>query len=298
MNTGRHHFIWIFASLLVSVSTPLWATEGGGSSDALGSENYLVGAMPPPGWYGLVYGQHYSADNVIGNDGRSIPIDFRVRANAIAPRLIWVTDQKVLGGSLAFHAVAPLVDLSVAVNGNRDHAKGLGDITVGAALGYHYSDKFHAVYGLDVITPTGKYDRDRLANLGRNYWSVEPVAAFSYLDPDGLNWDLKLMYNFNAKNPATGYTSGQEFHSDYSFGWGLGNGWVVGLGGYFYRQVTDDRQNGESISDNKGRAFAIGPSLKYTSNHGWFVTAKWQQESNVRNRAEGDAYWVKLVVPF
>ncbi|WP_238216809.1 transporter, partial [Pseudomonas sp. PAGU 2196] len=94
------------------------------------------------------------------------------------------------------------------------------------------------------------------------------------------------------------YRSGQEFHVDYAVGWGLGNGWVLGVGGYYYRQTTDDRQDGERIEDNKGRSFAIGPSIKYSGEEGWFVTAKWSKETEVRNRAQGDAYWVKLTLPF
>jgi hypothetical protein len=73
---------------------------------------------------------------------------------------------------------------------------------------------------------------------------------------------------------------------------------VLGVGGYYYRQTTDDRQSGETIEDNKGRALAIGPSIKYTSKEGWFVTGKWEQKTEVRNRAQGNAYWMKLTVPF
>ncbi|MCY1411078.1 hypothetical protein D3C76_1586400 [compost metagenome] len=124
------------------------------------------------------------------------------------------------------------------------------------------------------------------------------MLAVSYVDPDGLNVDVKTMYDFNMENPATDYRSGQELHMDYAIGWGLGNGWVIGVGGYAYRQTTDDRQDGQTIEDNKGRAFAIGPSVKYTSKDGWFLTAKWEQETEVRNRADGEAYWLKLTVPF
>jgi len=35
----------------------------------------------------------------------------------------------------------------------------------------------------------------------------------------------------------------------------------------------------------KGRSFAIGPSIKYSGEGGWFVTAKWSKETEVRNRA-------------
>lgn len=274
------------------------ATEGGGSTYPMGAENYLSGAMPPPGFYAQVYGGHYEADSLRGNNGEKLPVDFQVQANSIAPRLIWVTDQQVLGASLAFHTIVPLVDLKVDLNGQSQRKQGLGDIIFGPALGYHLSDKLHTIVALDFLAPTGEYDRHDLANIGRNYWGIEPVFAVSYIDPAGWNIDAKTMYDFNLKNHATDYTSGQELHMDYAVGWGLGNGWVVGVGGYAYRQTTNDRQYGETIEDNKGRAFAMGPSVKYTSNKGWFLTAKWEQETDVRNRAEGDAYWMKLTIPF
>ena len=53
----------------------------------------------------------------------------------------------------------------------------------------------------------------------------------------------------------------------------------------------------QSGTYNKGRAFAIGPSVKYDSGKGWFVTAKWQKELAVRNRPEGSAVWLKAVFP-
>lgn len=274
------------------------ATEGGGSMYPMGAENYLSGAMPPPGLYGTVYAQHYRADRLRGNDGRQLPVDFRLRADVIAPRVVWVTEQKVLGGSLAFHAIAPLVELKVSLDGASQRKRELGDITFGPGLGYHYSEKMHAAYGIDFFAPTGRFDCDDLVNIGRNYWTVQPVAAFSYVDPDGLNIDIKTMYDFNLRNRETDYRSGQELHADYAIGWGLRNGWVLGVGGYVYRQTTDDDVRGERVDDNKGRAFAIGPSIKYSSQQGWFVTAKWQQERAVRNRAEGEAYWLKLVFPF
>ncbi|MDD2055017.1 transporter [Pseudomonas putida] len=274
------------------------ATEGGGSTYPMGAENYLSGAMPPPGRYAQFYIGHYEADSLRGNDGRKLPVDFRVRANSIAPRFVWVTEQQVLGGNLAFHAIVPLVDLKVEINGHSQRKRGLGDIIFGPALGYHLSEKMHAIVALDLLAPTGEYDRHDQTNIGRNYWGIEPVLALSYIDPAGLNIDAKIMYDFNLRNPDTDYRSGQELHMDYALGWGLNNGWVVGVGGYAYRQTTDDRQYGERIEDNKGRVFSIGPSVKYTSREGWFLTAKWEQETQVRNRAQGDAYWVKLTVPF
>ncbi len=194
--------------------------------------------------------------------------------------------------------IVPLVDLKVELNGQSQSKQGLGDIIFGPALGFHHSEKLHSIVALDFIAPSGDYDRGDLANIGRNYWVVEPVVAVSYIDPNGLNVDVKTMYDFNLRNKATDYRSGQELHADYAVGWGLGNGWVVGVGGYILQQTTDDRQDGDRVEDNKGRTIAIGPSVKYTSEKGWFLTAKWEQETQVRNRAEGNAYRVKLTIPF
>ncbi|MGV6477384.1 transporter [Azotobacter vinelandii] len=78
---------------------------------------------------------------------------------------------------------------------------------------------------------------------------------------------------------------------------GVTPNWVVGVGGYAYWQTTDDFQNGDRIHNNRGRSFAIGPAVKYTSSDGWFFSLKWQKESNVRNKPEGEAMWLKLTVP-
>lgn len=292
----QFHYV-MMGSVLVMALPQVQATEGGGSSYPMGAENYMTGAMPPPGFYGQIFAESYRANELRDNRGGKAVDDFHLSADVIAPRLIWVTEQKVFDGALAFHVNVPLVDLRVDVNGQHQSKKGLGDVIFGPALGYHYSDKSHALYALDIFAPTGRYDRGDLANIGRNYWAFEPIVAFSYVDPVGLNADIKAMYDFNLRNSDTDYRSGQELHADYSLGWGVGYGWVLGVGGYIYHQTTDDRQDGNRLEDNKGRAFAIGPSIKYSGASGWFVTAKWQKESDVRNRPEGEAYWIKLTVP-
>ncbi|MBF5005769.1 SphA family protein [Diaphorobacter caeni] len=276
------------------------ATEGGGSIYPVGVENYACCALPPPGLYGMAFGQVYSADRVRDNNGNTVtPDGFKVRANVIAPRVVWVTKETVAGASLAFHAIVPLVDLKVTpAPGISQHKTGIGDITFGPALGWHLSDKMHTLLALDIYAPTGDYDKKNIANIGRNYWAVQPVAGFSYMDRSGLNADLKGMYTFNFKNSDTDYRSGQEFIADYSVGWGFGNGFVAGMGGYLYQQVSNDKLHGSTVANNKGRAFAIGPNIKYDSGKGWFVTAKYQMETSVRNRADGKAFWVKAVVPF
>lgn len=286
------------AASLLAVLSAAHATEGGGSTYAHGTENFMGGALPPPGVYGLVYANHYSADRMNDATGKSLGIPgFKVRATAIVPRLVWVSGIKVFGGDLAAHALMPLVNLKVSAMGASQSKSGLGDVTAGLGLGYHHSPQLHSVMALDFILPTGRYDQNDMANIGRNYASIDPVYALTYVDPNGFNGDLRIGYLINQRNKDTDYTSGDEFHFDYAAGWGLGNGWTVGVGGDYRQQARLDKQAGVKLANSKTSGMAIGPNVKYDSGKGWFVTAKWQFESKVKNGTEGNALWVKAVFP-
>ena len=292
-------FRWAAVALAASACLNASATEGGGSIYPHGVENYMAGALPPPGVYGIVYGESYSADRVNDAQGHDLHIpDFKVTANVIALRPVWVTGAKLGGGDVVLHSIIPLVNLDVKVAGVSQSKTGVGDITVGAGVGFHHSANLHSIVALDVMLPTGGYTQGDQANIGRNYRSFEPVYAVSWVDPGGFNADAKFGYLINSRNKDTDYRSGSEFHFDYSLGWALGSGWTAGVGGYYYRQMSDDNVAGVDVANSRGKALAIGPSVKYDSGQGWFVTAKWQKETGVENRAQGQALWLKAVFPF
>jgi hypothetical protein len=275
------------------------AGEGGGSSYNGGVENYLTGAAPPPGFYVVEYGNVYRADKLKDALGNDVPLPvFKVAANALATRFVWSTKTMVAGGNVVWHAIVPLVDLKVTVPGLSQRKTGLGDITFGPAIAFHHSPSLHSVAALDFVAPVGGYDKNDLTNIGRNYWSIQPVYTVSTINRAGFNGDFKLTGNFSRRNGDTDYKSGNEIYLDYSAGWGLGNGWVLGVGGYVMRQLSNDTSAGASVPDSKGSAFAIGPSLMYDNGKGWFITAKWQREMSARNRAEGSALWIKTILPF
>ncbi len=274
------------------------ATEGGGvGAYPDGLDNYLSGALPPPGVYALFYGGHIHYNKLVGNHGEQIPVPgFKVNVNVLAPRLVWVTEQPVLGGQLAYHAVVPLLDVTTDVAGHHDNSKGIGDITFGPALGYHPAPDLAYVLGVNVNAPTGHYDRNDLSSLGKNYWTAQPVGAISYFPAYGINADLKVMYDFNFKNSETETTSGQALHADYALGWGFGNGFVAGIGGYIFQQITND--SGPNSAQGKASALAIGPSIRYANDKGWLIAAKWQKDFAVNNRPAGSQIFLKAAIPF
>lgn len=275
------------------------ATESGGSTYPA-AENYLMGAAPPPGFYVLGYGKVYSSTKNTDNNGNpnaGTP-NFKLDANVAVARFVWSTDKQVMGGNLLVHAIIPVVDITLGIGANSQHKTGVGDITLGSGVGFHHSQNLHSVVGVDIVAPTGDYKSTDLANTGRNYWSIQPTYLMSYIDPKGFNGDFKLTYNINRMNSATNYMSGDELFIDYSVGYGLGNGWTVGVGGYWTQQQTDDSGSGAIYGANKKSGYAIGPSIKYETPSHWFITAKFQQEQNMRNTAEGSAFWVKALIPF
>lgn len=171
-------------------------------------------------------------------------------------------------------------------------------MSLGTGVAWHHSPQLHSVVALDLVLPVGGYDASRSVNIGRNYASIQPAYLVSWIDPNGLNADAKVGGSVNRTNKDTGYRSGNEINIDYALGWGLGNGWVVGLGGNIYQQLSEDKSNGQAVSGSKGRAYSVGSNLKYDSGKGWFITAKVSKEFRVRSRAEGTQLWLKTTIPF
>jgi len=71
----------------------------------------------------------------------------------------------------------------------------------------------------------------------------------------------------------------------------------LGLGGYYRKQTQLDKQMGVELPNSKTSGMAIGPSIKYDSRCGWFLTAKWQLEKNMKNSAQGNALWLRAALP-
>jgi hypothetical protein len=147
----RPRTVHALAALAALLCSPVFATEGGGSIYANGVENFLSGALPPPGFYPIVYGTRYHATALrdeSGNDIAGAIGGFRADVTGIVPRFVWVTDTKVLGGQLAFHTIVPLLNVDVRVGPNAQSKTGIGDINLAAALGYHLSEKLHYAVAL------------------------------------------------------------------------------------------------------------------------------------------------------
>jgi hypothetical protein len=297
--------ICVVLSILLLINTDAKATENGVTSGATGAEDFMGGALPPPGFYYLNYATYYSADALKDNNGNKIPGKFSIGAFADINRFVYITKYKILGADYGFQAIVPLVNLNLTVTtpgGPMSQSQfAVADLVVTPLiLGWH-SKNWHFVFGLDAFLPTGPYDKTKIVNVGRNYWTTEIAAAFTYMSDNGIEFSNKFMYDINFKNNDTDYTSGNEFHVDSLLGYHLGP-WKIGANAYYYKQITNDsvgsKYAGPPIIDgNKGQVFGIGPAIGYEYNHIHFAL-KYQKEMSAQNRFEGDRFWFKIAIPF
>ena len=269
------------------------ATENGGGAYVNGAEGFLAGAVPPPGNYFLNYFVFYSAGEFKGPNAP--PGDFNVAVTADVLRYIHVSDKKIFGGFWGWHVCVPLVNTDVTLVGQNYNKFALGDIIVDPVLISWHSKNYHSAVGVDVFVPTGEYDATNPASPGRNYWTFEPIYAFTFVSDKNFEVSAKIMYDINTKNSTTNYTSGQEFHFDYAVGQRIKNA-TVGLAGYYYQQMTKDTGTGAAPNGNKGKVFAIGPQVKIDAGNKMFYIT-YDKEFAVENRPEGGVFWLKFVSP-
>jgi hypothetical protein len=289
-------FLLLFALLLSG--QPASATEMGGGAYPNGAEDFMSGAVPPPGTYILNYFNYYSADKLADNNGNSAMPGFKLKVTTDVVRIVHVTEKQLFGGFWAMHLLLPIqnMDLTVPITGASKNKSGLADIVVSPFILSWHAKNWHAATGIEFFVPTGSYDKNDMANLSRNYWTFEPVFAGTYITDSGYEVSGKFMYDFNTKNDDTNYLSGQEFHIDYALGKKIGN-FTFGGAGYLYQQVTDDESNGAKVNNSKGSVVAIGPAIKYDYKKMSF-SLKYLFETAANNRPEGDNLWFKFSYAF
>jgi hypothetical protein len=150
--------------------------------------------------------------------------------------------------------------------------------------------------GLYFFIPIGNFDKNRIANISRGYYTVAPVYWFSWFPTDTIEVSGNAIYLVNFENPDTNYKSGHEVGLDFGLGYAASDAWQLGVSGFVYRQVTDDKMNGQVVGDgNRGQAIGIGPFVRYHPSKNWGLTFKWHHETGVENRAKGDRFILQFM---
>lgn len=300
----------LIAGVLGACMPPaVMATEGGGTSKALGVDTVMSGVMPPPGMRLTTYAAYYTANETMDGNGDPRPgiTNFDLKAEALTFRLQYVWPGAQLWGAaietrvgasayvhadLSFDVLTPIGPVH-----RQGQASGYGDMLLGPALLGWHGDRVHQIAGVEFFLPTGEFNASQLANAGRGYYAAGPAYFLTWFSTDETEVSVSSIYLYNWKNPDTQYQSGQELSIDYGLGYALAPALQTGLSGYLYKQVTDDKLNGQAVpGGNKGRVFAVGPFIRYHPSPDWGITFKWQWETQAENRPQGNRFFLQFAL--
>ncbi len=283
------------------------ATENGSPSTALGLYDFGTGFMPPAtegGTLGLRTA-YYSAADLKDGDGNTAPGDFSMDVLSVAIAYIKMTDYKLFGGKYGFGAVLPFFHMDGSIEvptpigtfTDSDRVFRQADFQVlPLILQWNPSQGLGVNAQLQIQAPTGDYDADRFVSPGLNHWTFSPILNATYISESGFEVSSSFQLDFNTRNDDTDYRSGTEYRQEFGIGQHVGD-WTVGIGGYYYHQITDD--DAPSLSGgNRAQAIAAGPAVSFFRPGLPAVWLHVYQEFEARNRAEGYNIGLRIAKTF
>jgi hypothetical protein len=323
MKIAKCMILIVFVALAILAPLSTHAEEGGSGHYMPGAAASFIDALP--GKPGLAVANFFNYYD--GNASKQLPVGGLITGSLDATAYsdtvvaLYKTPLKLLGGNYAFGVAIPYAWVEAKgklqatgpegqniTRTKTERADGIGDILL-----YPFMIGWTALNGdlkydvrLGIYAPTGDYTKGNLANVGKNYWTFEPMVALSYISSKiGFELSAFAGLDFNTKNNDTEYQSGTQFHLEITaaehfplFGGLIG----VGANFFYYQQISADSGPGTAVlGDFKGRTIGIGPVVSYVTKV-WgkdlVAEVKWLPELDVGNRLEGDYVWFKLGMSF
>lgn len=275
----------------------------------LGNTTFYDGTPLPggAGWTSSLYYSNYQGRKVTDRQGDEIGLPkSTTHVDASILQLLY-QDGSGVGKNWGLSFLLPVVTKAHVNDGLNnavlDAQEGVGDLNVGAFLQFDpimgkKGPLFAQRFEVDVIAPTGKYDKNKAINPGSNFWSFNPYwAGTLWATPKTtLSWRLHYLWNGKNDDPspdaygadARDMQAGQAMHMNFNALYALRADFQVGINGYWLKQFTDTQINGHDVSGRKEQVFAIGPGAVYSFSKDNIVTANVYFESEAQNRPEGN----------
>ena len=302
----------LVAALLAGVGTgAAQAAEYGTGPWVKGYTDVFGGIVPPqPGLYVRNDAYHYegTVNATVFNGRIALGVEENYLADILA--LTYVTPWKILGGTYAVAVAPSLVQMNVEVAATLpgviftgpevselripsltitaiDHELAQGDTAFAPlVLGWNEGN-FHWNFALFGFAPTGKYDKDDLANTSLNHWAIMPRLAATYFNPK-TGWQVNgaAIYSYNFENPTTDYKTGEILNLESAITKNFG---PLGVGAVAYAmiQTTPDSGRGARLGAFESEVYGAGPIVTYSMG-GLTLLAKWYAEFGAENTFEGN----------
>jgi hypothetical protein len=262
-----------------------------------GVEGIKAASLPPPGWYVRDYNLAYTATRLNNGNGDSVgPANYEVFTYANVPRVIWISETKLLGGNVGVDALIPLTYQSVRADKFDSSTFGAGDLFAESSLSWH-TRRFDVGTALGVWMPTGDFEPNS-TKPGLGYWTPMLTAGATWYVDQEKTWAVSALgrYEFNTEQADTHVTRGQAFTLEWGISKTLQKVIDVGVVGYYQQKTTDDTGPVLSLQD---RVAAVGPEINVAFPKPMlFVSFRYLNEFMAENRAQGHTFTLTLTKRF
>lgn len=275
----------------------------------LGGTSFMDGFGPgSPGFTYIGWLKFRDNDHVNDANGDANPLlkNPSIKTQVMLNQLVYTTPWQLWDGHVGFLGVLPVLKLdasTAAVSPVQLHSRSgvtTGDLTVAVFLQMDpvisggrpvFSQRFE----FSVMAPTGGYDKRYSVNPGANFWSINPYWAMTFLPTPNTEASLRLHYLYNYKNsdPAgvppnvRNFQAGQAFWANYAASYKVLPELNVGLNGYYFRQISDDKENGVRVDGTRTTDLVIGPGAMWKVDQHNILTANWYLPVRERNSTSG-----------
>ena len=267
---------------------------------APGVEGIKAASLPPPGVYFRDYNYFYTADQLNDSSGNKVsPADLDVLTYVNLPRVLWITDQKLLGGFIGVDGFLPLVYQQASVNpGFSGNTFGVGDLFVEGTLSWHVK-QFDFAVGSGVDMPTGDspttYGPSTKPGLG--YWTFMQTAGATWYIDEEKTWAVSALnrLEFNTKQRDTEVTYGDAYTLEWGVSKTLEKVVDVGAVGYYQQQLTGNSVALPAPIGGLNRVAAVGPEISVAfPKQMLFVSLRCDYEFMAESRAQGHTFTLTL----
>lgn len=292
-----------YIALFTLISTQVYAVENGVVAFPVGVHSVLNGLTTQPGENRVYnYTAFASANRINDSDGNKVPVKFKAQIAIEALRLDHGWETRLADFTLSSGIVATILNTSITVGNQESNKFGMGNFTIKPIIFglVNESGTLHQVFSpLDLVIPTGSYDKDRLANPGFHYYSWQPSYGYTWFPSTNIEVSGTVSAAINSKNKETDYKSGATVHLEQMIGYSISPTIQLGLQGYYYDQLSDDKLDGQVfLNGNRSRAAAIGPQIRYSPKPGAAMALKYQRDVIAENQSQGGKLWFQFSFPF
>ena len=252
-----------------------------------------------------VLGTGYHATRINDDKGDAAPVDFRQDAQSLLLHYVYTSTLKLLGAYVGGEVILPVSHVNLRADALRDSTSGVGDAILGLVLQWQkltlFDRPFSARFDLNVVAPTGSFDRDEAVNLGNKLWQISPYIATTLRVTERWEISNRINYNRSSVSHRQPYATlhetaqpGDQLAVNLSASYAINETWRVGVGSYLLRQLSDSRTDGARLSDSRQRVVGVGPSIRWS--HGrTMVIASGYKEFDAQNRGEGNQGVLRLM---